>query len=210
MAGAGAGATRSKWRSLVIASRLPVLILAALSLSLRLTADTAPLVHAPAGAIRGTAVGKIHVFKGIPYALPPTGPHALETARRRRQWTGTRDATQFGLACVQPKPQPDSIYAWDCRPMSEDCLSLNIWAPAGARKAPVFFWIHGGALLGRHGQRRAVRRRQARGARRRRRLHQLSPRRARLSRASRVERRVAAATSPATTACSIRSRRCAG
>src|SRR4026208_2392228 len=30
--------------------------------------------------------------------------------------------------------------------MSEDCLSLNIWTPAGARNAPVFFWIHGGAL----------------------------------------------------------------
>ena len=30
--------------------------------------------------------------------------------------------------------------------MSEDCLTLNIWAPADARHAPVFFWIHGGAL----------------------------------------------------------------
>ena len=32
-------------------------------------------------------------------------------------------------------------------PMSEDCLTLNIWAPNGARNAPVFFWIHGGALV---------------------------------------------------------------
>jgi para-nitrobenzyl esterase len=31
-------------------------------------------------------------------------------------------------------------------PMSEDCLTLNIWAPNDARRAPVFFWIHGGAL----------------------------------------------------------------
>jgi len=30
--------------------------------------------------------------------------------------------------------------------MSEDCLTLNIWAPAKARNAPVFLWIHGGAL----------------------------------------------------------------
>jgi para-nitrobenzyl esterase len=30
--------------------------------------------------------------------------------------------------------------------MSEDCLTLNIWAPADARNAPVFFWIYGGAL----------------------------------------------------------------
>src|SRR4029079_4399114 len=30
--------------------------------------------------------------------------------------------------------------------VSEDCLFLNIWAPADARNAPVFLWIHGGAL----------------------------------------------------------------
>ena len=32
--------------------------------------------------------------------------------------------------------------------MSEDCLTLNVWAPADARNAPVFFWIYGGALWG--------------------------------------------------------------
>jgi para-nitrobenzyl esterase len=32
--------------------------------------------------------------------------------------------------------------------MSEDCLTLNIWTPNGSRHAPVFFWIHGGALTG--------------------------------------------------------------
>ena len=37
--------------------------------------------------------------------------------------------------------------------MSEDCLSLNIWAPADARKAPVFVWIHGGSLTTGVGQR---------------------------------------------------------
>ena len=30
--------------------------------------------------------------------------------------------------------------------MSEDCLTLNVWTPASARQAPVFFWIYGGAL----------------------------------------------------------------
>ena len=29
-------------------------------------------------------------------------------------------------------------------PMDEDCLTLNIWAPAKAEKAPVFIWIYGG------------------------------------------------------------------
>ena len=62
------------------------------------------------------------------------------------RWKGTRDATQFGPACVQPKSRPGSIYSWELPAMSEDCLSLNIWAPAKASKAPVFVWIHGGSL----------------------------------------------------------------
>ena len=108
--------------------------------------ESAPIVAAPSGTVRGTAVGGIHVFKGIPYALPPTGPLRWKPPVPPASWKGTRDATEFGFVCPQPKPQPASIYSWDLRPMSEDCLSLNIWAPAGARKAPVFFWIHGGAL----------------------------------------------------------------
>ncbi|NAW11196.1 carboxylesterase family protein, partial [Salmonella sp. gx-h1] len=30
---------------------------------------------------------------------------------------------------------------------SEDCLTLNVWSPADAQKAPVIVWIHGGALV---------------------------------------------------------------
>ena len=108
--------------------------------------EPGPVVAAPAGALRGAAVGGIRVFKGIPYALPPTGPLRWKPPVPAPSWKDTREATEFGSVCVQPKPQPTSIYSWNLRPMSEDCLSLNIWTPAGARNAPVFFWIHGGAL----------------------------------------------------------------
>jgi para-nitrobenzyl esterase len=45
-------------------------------------------------------------------------------------------------------PYPEnSIYFLPPRPMSEDCLYLNIWtgARAAAEKRPVMVWIHGGA-----------------------------------------------------------------
>ena len=53
--------------------------------------------------------------------------------RPAAKWEGTRDATRYGSVCVQPKGKPDNLYFWDLPPMSEDCLSLNIWAPAGAQ-----------------------------------------------------------------------------
>ena len=62
------------------------------------------------------------------------------------RWDGTKSATAFGPACFQPVSKTGSIYTADIGPMSEDCLSLNIWAPEDAHNAPVMVWIHGGAL----------------------------------------------------------------
>jgi len=63
------------------------------------------------------------------------------------RWPGIRKTKQFGSACVQPVTRIASIYTQDLTPVSEDCLTLNIWAPAGASGAPVFVWIHGGAMV---------------------------------------------------------------
>jgi para-nitrobenzyl esterase len=106
-----------------------------------------PVVDAPAGELRGTHEAGLRVFRGIPYARPPIGPLRWRAPERLPRWNGVRDATAFGPACFQPQPQLSSIYAPAAPlPMSEDCLTLNIWAPAKAKNAAVFFWIHGGAL----------------------------------------------------------------
>jgi para-nitrobenzyl esterase len=111
-------------------------------------ARPAPVVHAPSGTVRGEAQGDLQIFRGLPYALPPVGAQRWKPPAPMPAWAGERDATKFGPACVQPKSRPGSIYADDPAAMSEDCLSLNIWTHAKARKAPVLVWIHGGALLG--------------------------------------------------------------
>lgn len=64
------------------------------------------------------------------------------------RWAGVRRATDFGKACMQPVSKVVSMYSADAIPMSEDCLTLNVWAPANAKNAPVFFYIHGGNLVG--------------------------------------------------------------
>jgi len=111
------------------------------------TAIRGPMVNAPAGLIEGRMEGELRVFKGIPYAVPPVGPARWRPPSPMLRWHDVWKATEFGPVCYQPSGTSTSIYAWVPAPMSEDCLTLNIWAPKGARKAPVFFWIHGGALV---------------------------------------------------------------
>jgi len=109
--------------------------------------ETGPVVNAPAGPVEGLVEGNLHVFKGIPYAEPPVGAARWTPPRPLPPWTDVRKATQFGLACVQPGRQVKSIYTDDVGTVSEDCLTLNVWAPADASNAPVLVWFHGGALL---------------------------------------------------------------
>jgi para-nitrobenzyl esterase len=107
----------------------------------------APIVKAPAGDVEGLTQGDLHVFKGIPYALPPVGSRRWSPPSPMPRWSGVRKATDLGPACFQPIPRLSNIYVRDPMPMSEDCLTLNLWTPAGAHNAPVFFWIHGGSLV---------------------------------------------------------------
>lgn len=107
-----------------------------------------PVVRAPVGAVRGVDEGALQVFKGIPYAAAPVGALRWKPPVAAPAWTGVRDAFDYGPACHQMKPRPGGIYSSPLKAMSEDCLSLNVWAPAKARKAPVLVWIHGGALIG--------------------------------------------------------------
>ena len=111
-------------------------------------AKRSAIVNSAAGKIEGLIEGRLRVFKGIPYVLPPVGPARWRPPSPMPRWKGVRRATEFGPACLQPKPQLSNVYSRDPMPMSEDCLTLNIWTPIDARNAPVFFWIYGGALVG--------------------------------------------------------------
>lgn len=111
-------------------------------------AAVAPIVNAPAGTLEGQSEGALNVFKGIPYAQPPVGPLRWKAPAEMARWTGVKQATEFGKACMQPRSKTASVYTDYPGPLTEDCLTLNIWTPAHAKKAPVFFWIHGGNLIG--------------------------------------------------------------
>ena len=69
-------------------------------------AQDALIVRAPAGAVKGEAAAGLHIFRGLPYAAPPMGPLRWKPPIPPPAWPGVRDATRFGPACFQPKPEP--------------------------------------------------------------------------------------------------------
>jgi para-nitrobenzyl esterase len=100
------------------------------------------------GTVRGTEIADgIVTWRGIPYARPPLAGLRLRPPRPPEPWQGIRDAAEYGDRSLQPEPEPEP----GAPPMSEDCLYLNVTAPAGAAGRPVLFWIHGGGYEMGHG-----------------------------------------------------------
>jgi para-nitrobenzyl esterase len=91
----------------------------------------------------------ITVFKGIPYAAAPVGDLRWRAPGTPASWKDVRQADQFGPVCPQRQMGPPGA-ASSSMPMSEDCLSLNIWTQAQSAKErrPVFVWIYGGRFSG--------------------------------------------------------------
>lgn len=105
-----------------------------------------PVVTVTQGSLAGLREADINVFRGIPYAAAPTGDLRWKPPQPVQPWQDVRDAAAFGPSCIQPPVPPTSVYSDPPQASSEDCLSLNVWAPSGAEKAPVIVWIHGGSL----------------------------------------------------------------
>src|SRR5579871_2380347 len=103
------------------------------------------------GKVTGKTIndGKVRAFLGLPYAAPPLGALRWKAPQPAAKWKGDRDATKFGAHCAQGRVFDDMVFQ-DAGP-SEDCLFVNVYTPADAKKdakLPVMFWIHGGGYSG--------------------------------------------------------------
>ena len=109
-----------------------------------------PEARVDSGLLSGLDEGSVRAFLGIPYAAPPMGALRWRAPQPPASWTGTLAADHFSPSCMQ-RPQSGGPWTHEYRipgPISEDCLTINIWTPAktGSEHLAAMVWIHGGAF----------------------------------------------------------------
>ncbi|WP_297196041.1 carboxylesterase/lipase family protein [uncultured Pluralibacter sp.] len=103
------------------------------------------LVHTRQGPVLGITDNDIHVWRGIPFAAPPTGDLRWRSPQPVVPWQEVRPARQFAAASWQNIDHCVELGGGNPGSFSEDCLYLNVWSPAAdSAKRPVIVWLHGG------------------------------------------------------------------
>ena len=97
------------------------------------------------GPVEGFEENGVRRWFGIPFAAPPVGEKRFRRAQEPEPWTEVRPCKTMGNSPVQFAAGPMAETMVQFAPSSEDCLYLNVWAPASAEGAPVFVYIYGGA-----------------------------------------------------------------
>jgi para-nitrobenzyl esterase len=101
-------------------------------------------VQLDSGPAIGNQTADILALKGVPYAAAPTGDLRWRPPQPVAAWHEARSATDYGASCPQRRPPRFVVPGSTAATLSENCLFLNAWAPAGGKSAPVVVWIHGG------------------------------------------------------------------
>jgi len=106
-----------------------------------------PLVKISNGLLQGvTEQSGVRSFKGIPYAQPPVGNLRWKAPAEPLNWKGVKVTDHFGPRAMQRYMYADMVFRSTSN--SEDCLYLNVWAPAktAGEKLPVLVYFYGGGF----------------------------------------------------------------
>jgi acetylcholinesterase len=139
-----------------------VIILATIGHCFPATSPAGLKVKTDSGVLSGftsSSAPNVRHFLGIPYAYPPIGTRRWLPPSKLKS-NASFDASSIGPACPQigisaqtrldvysPTGGNQTEY-FPLEIFSEDCLTLNIWAPQGLQKdLPVFVWYFGGGFV---------------------------------------------------------------
>jgi neuroligin len=110
------------------------------------------------GAGTAHSLKPVEVFLGIPYATPPVRVNRFSPTRTPLPWDGVRIADKMGPVCPQKLPDiSNETLALERMPkgrleylrrlqvylqnQSEDCLYLNLYAPAQGKNIYIFLFV---------------------------------------------------------------------
>ncbi len=141
-------------------------------------AEQATVRSVTGGQVQGIVVSDsdyagpdLEVYKGIPYAAPPVGDLRWRPPQAVTPWNGVLKTDNYGATCPQTRDLRKILdtmvegqgMSWlrtkltlwliglaPERPMSEDCLTINVWTQKGASEQelkPVMVWLHGGGHI---------------------------------------------------------------
>lgn len=109
----------------------------------------APVVRTTDGSVQGITLSNgVRAFRGIPFAAPPVRELRWRPPQPAAKWQGVRAADRFANQCMQARVFADMMFRNSG--VSEDCLYLNVWAPANARSGsglPVLVYFFGGGFV---------------------------------------------------------------
>lgn len=127
--------------------------------------DTPPVIPTTSGRINGKvdpALPNVHQYLGIPYAVPPTGERRWTAPQLLNEPESEVQATRLPPSCLQyldthlPNPLLENVLEFNIQGLnetgaiSEDCLTLSVWAPASTKTSPegvpVLIFIYGGGF----------------------------------------------------------------
>jgi para-nitrobenzyl esterase len=111
------------------------------------TAAPAQQVSVETGVLEGKTLSSgVRAWLGVPFAAPPVRDLRWKAPQPAAKWSGIFHADRAAPMCLQAGRGRTMNHYFGTEATSEDCLYLNIWAPASGAKLPVVVWIYGGGF----------------------------------------------------------------
>ena len=139
----------SRFLSLLLLAATGLATLSASGLPLQTVTKAIDAVETDGGLIAGKVLDSgVRAWFGVPFAQAPVRDLRWRPPQRL-SWSGVFNADRFAPQCIQPLRGSNINHYFGHEATSEDCLYLNIWAPADSGAGddlPVIVWIYGGGF----------------------------------------------------------------